>query len=681
MATTPTTTPMCMDGVSVAAVRRFMSQLGDYYPGGFDHVTTADACIKPVMHRTRETQCSVVDLLRSTNPEEVRPATVFVSHAWQYKIVDVLTTMLEYAEAEDEKHKNEDDGTKKETFFWFDLFCINQHPSHRTSLTQEQIGTTFKEAIASIGQVLLVLTPWSDPVPLTRAWCLWEIFCAISRGDDVLLEIKLPQHQRQELRRAVTTDASAITNMLVDVRAEHAQAHEPADREMIFKAIEESVGFQQLNKAVKDQMRAWCLDMAESFVVEMEQKGDTHSSEYALTCRQVGNVMDEFGEWGKAIALYNKNLACSIEQLGHEHENVGKAYNNIANAHDSQGNNDKALEYYHKALDIFTATNGRMHHNTGKTYNNLGEAFRAKGDYAKAIDCYQQALEIFLADGSEEHAAQPLLAAAALNNLGSTFQHMGDYARALEYHERTLAIRRKVLGEGHPQTATSYTNIGALYLETDEYAQAIELFQKAVDIYTVSLGERHPTTAMTLSNLGLAYDNSGQLDQALEAYMRALDIVLAALGRTHIILGTLYNNIGKVHAERDDAREAIKWYEQALEVYRHNDLDTHPSAAQTYSNMGNMYDALGDSSRALAFLTTALDIEQRVLGPDHTSTAKTLENMGIAFSHLGDHCSALDHITRALNIFTTKLGPKHPQTRKTTDNLKTVQDRSMATPS
>ena len=31
----------------------------------------------------------------------------------------------------------------------------------------------------AIGHTLLVLSPWRNPIPLRRSWCLWEIVCTL----------------------------------------------------------------------------------------------------------------------------------------------------------------------------------------------------------------------------------------------------------------------------------------------------------------------------------------------------------------------------------------------------------------------------------------------------------------------------------------------------------------------
>lgn len=43
--------------------------------------------------------------------------------------------------------------------------------SYHSQLSTE----AFLDGVREIGHTCLVLAPWHDPIPLTRAWCLWEI--------------------------------------------------------------------------------------------------------------------------------------------------------------------------------------------------------------------------------------------------------------------------------------------------------------------------------------------------------------------------------------------------------------------------------------------------------------------------------------------------------------------------
>ena len=54
--------------------------------------------------------------------------------------------------------------------------------------------------------------------------------------------------------------------------------------------------------------------------------------------------------------------------------------------------------------------------------------------------------------------------------------------QALEFYQKALKIWLQVLGENHPDVATSYNNIGFVYNNLGEYDKALEFHQKALKI-------------------------------------------------------------------------------------------------------------------------------------------------------------------------------------------------------
>ena len=75
------------------------------------------------------------------------------------------------------------------------------------------------------------------------------------------------------------------------------------------------------------------------------------------------------------------------------------------------------------------------------------------------------------------------------------------YVEARPLYERALAIREKVLGAEHPDTATSLNNLASLLQAQGDLAGARPLYERALAIREKVLGAEHPDTATSLNNL------------------------------------------------------------------------------------------------------------------------------------------------------------------------------------
>ena len=180
----------------------------------------------------------------------IGPANVFVSHAWSYSFSTPLCVMRQFAK----QHPG--------SFFWFDVLINNQHnlgaAESKPIDMYNWLCTTFKESICSIGRVLLVVSPWHAPVPLTRAWCLFEIMTSLKAGNDaVQFDIMLPLAQRELLKNGLAENFRAILDALETIDAEKATAMKIEDRDAIFASIQMSLGFANFNKIMNEKLRNW----------------------------------------------------------------------------------------------------------------------------------------------------------------------------------------------------------------------------------------------------------------------------------------------------------------------------------------------------------------------------------------------------------------------------------------
>ena len=53
---------------------------------------------------------------------------------------------------------------------------MNQH----SAVDMEALFPNLQASVRAPGRVLLVMDSWRDPTPLSRVWCLLEIFTAIT---------------------------------------------------------------------------------------------------------------------------------------------------------------------------------------------------------------------------------------------------------------------------------------------------------------------------------------------------------------------------------------------------------------------------------------------------------------------------------------------------------------------
>lgn len=93
----------------------------------------------------------------------------------------------------------------------------------------------------------------------------------------------------------------------------------------------------------------------------------------------------------------------------------------------------------------------------------------------------------------------------------SLFQNLGEYEKALEYYMKALAIREKVLGREHPDTATTYNNIGVLYYYMQDYVEAKQYLQKAYFILAKIFGNEHPYTKKSNESVEIVMKKLGEL--------------------------------------------------------------------------------------------------------------------------------------------------------------------------
>ncbi len=287
------------------------------------------------------------------------------------------------------------------------------------------------------------------------------------------------------------------------------------------------------------------------------------------------------------------------------------------------------------------------------------------GQYDKALPLAERALALREKVLGAEHPDT----AASLNSLALLYDNKGDYAKAEPLYQRALAIREKALGAEHLDTAASLNNLAALYSAKGDYAQAEPLYRRALAVKEKVLGAEHPATAASLNNLAFLYKTKGDYAQAEPLYRRALAIWEKALGAEHPNTATLLTNLASLYTAKGDYVQAEPLQRLALAIREKALGAEHPDTAMSLNNLAFLYQVKGDYAQAEPLQRRALAIQEKILGAEHRDTAVSLDNLANLYDAKGDYVQAEPLYRRALAIREKALGTEHPDTATSLNNL------------
>jgi tetratricopeptide (TPR) repeat protein len=291
--------------------------------------------------------------------------------------------------------------------------------------------------------------------------------------------------------------------------------------------------------------------------------------------------------------------------------------------------------------------------------------YSALAAYAQARPLYERALAIREKVLGADHPDT----AKSLNNLALLLQAQGDLAGARRLHDRALAIREKILDPDHPDTAESLNNLALLLQDQGDLAAARPLYERALSIYEKVAGPEHPSTAISLNNLALLLQAQGDLGGARPLYERALAIYEKVLGPGHPSMAASLNNLALLLKAQGDVATARSLYERALAIDENVLGPQHPDTATDLGNFALLLQDHGDLAAARPLYERALAIRDKVLGTDHPQTVESLDKLSSLLHDQGDLAAARPLYERALAIREKVLGTNHPHTATNLSNL------------
>ncbi len=295
----------------------------------------------------------------------------------------------------------------------------------------------------------------------------------------------------------------------------------------------------------------------------------------------------------------------------------------------------------------------------------LGVTYRKLGEYAAAEPHLERARMLRRRELGEEHPDT----LRSMNNLAILYADQGRYEEAEPLDVQTLQLMKRVLGDEHPDTLWSMNSLASLYIDQGRYEEAEPLYVKTLEIRKRVLGEGHPDTLMSMGNLALLYWKQGHYEEAEPLNVQTLQIMKRVLGEEHPDTLWSMNSLAVLYIDQGRYEEAKPLYLKTLEIRKRVLGEGHPDTLQSMHNLAGLYRIQGHYEEAEPLYLKTLEIQKRVLGEEHPDTLRSMNNLAILYADKGRYEEAEPLHATALEIQKRVLGEEHPDTLASMNEL------------
>lgn len=257
---------------------------------------------------------------------------------------------------------------------------------------------------------------------------------------------------------------------------------------------------------------------------------------------------------------------------------------------------------------------------------------------------------------------QPLVEARLRQTIGNTYRALGVHDEADRHLPVAYEIRRRELGEDHPDTLRVLGNIAGLHHQQGRFADAATAAQRCLEGWE-KIGQGDSAAALgVMNNLAQTYGSQGRLSDAAALQERALEGMRRVLGPDHQhTLGAMSNlaHLRETQGRFDDAAALLT---QAVDGWKRVHGPEHPGTLLAMGNLAQLYRRVGRLDRAEPLSRSVLETQMRVLGEEHPETINAMTNHGLVLDAMGRAAEAEAILVRAWERSRRVQGEEHPHT-------------------
>ncbi|GMU81956.1 MAG: hypothetical protein AMXMBFR47_18270 [Planctomycetota bacterium] len=292
-------------------------------------------------------------------------------------------------------------------------------------------------------------------------------------------------------------------------------------------------------------------------------------------------------------------------------------------------------------------------------------AFDERAEAAQAADVARRVMDEFvLARASDalekKFADQPLVQAQLHDAIGNTYMELGLYDAAEPHIRAALEIRRRELGDEHPDIGPSLNDLAQALDAKGDYAAAEPMYRQALAaLRRTPPGDEHRTVGPCLNSLGTLLDARGDPAAAEPLVREALAIARRAYGDEHEDVANCLNSLGVVLQSQGKHAAAEPLIRESLAMRRKLLGDEHPAVANSMNSLAIALMERREYAAAEALYTEALAIIRKAYGDEYSRVATLLANLATTFLRRNDYARAEPLYREALALRRKQLGDEH----------------------
>ncbi len=335
----------------------------------------------------------------------------------------------------------------------------------------------------------------------------------------------------------------------------------------------------------------------------------------------IGLTYLSLGHHDLAEVHLKKALEIRLEILEAKHSDIAVSLYNFGKLLQAKGDFFQAETYFHKALTILKKYHPNLKKETASILNNLGYVVLLKNEKEESANIYRQEVKIRKELNGENHPKYAL----ALLGVADVYVFRDEKHKALLLFQKSLSIFRKYYKTEHLDIATALLRIAGL-IQYEDSKEAKKLLAESLEIKKRLLGNEHPETAWIYYNFANLAHHQKEYEEALFYCNKILKNRKHILDEHPIISSTLFllgdslTAIGKPDLAEPFLRKCVELRQKTLP-------SDYWLIASAISVLGNCLSHLGKFIEAEKMLVDSHRILQKNFGNNNEHTERAANRL------------------------------------------------------